>query len=399
MSTNINDYTIDELFEMLSLDRNNINIEEINTKIKELENKMINSKLDNSTVIFIEAMKEKIYSYISHSGYENNIINYNKKININSDLINTNNNKYFDRNIINKILIIDTKFRDDYDELSTNFNITLPYTIKNVISIQLSNIEFPNTWYVIDESIGNNFFHIKPSSEDYWYKIDISSGSYYYGDLFDLLSTKLSNVFSDEYTDLTNIEFSINLSFDNVAGTATGNGTVNIKYSEYAVDLIDTNFDLDFFSTDPNNYLYNGNDISILSKTLGWKLGFHNNINLTNSKSYISDSILDISGPRYLYLLLDDHNKSVHNNYIPFSDKMSKIKNTIDIFARISINGAAFSLYNENSFSVYADKRNYDGPIDLNKISIKVVDENGDILNLNNNNFSFTVKVETLNMN
>lgn len=396
MSTNINDYTIDEIFDMLSLNRDNINIEEINTKIKELENKMINSKLDNSTVIFIEAMKEKIYSYISYSGYENNIINYNKKINIISDLINTNNNKYFDRNIINKILIIDTKFRDDYDELSTNFNITLPYTIKNVISIQLSNMEFPNTWYVIDESIGNNFFHIKPSSEDYWYKVDISSGSYYYGDLFTLISTKLINIFSDENSDLANIEFSLNLSFDNAAGTATGDGKVNIKYPS---TLLDTNFDLDFFSEDPNNYIYKGTDINILSKTLGWKLGFHINSDINNNTSYTSDSILDISGPRYLYLLLDDHNKSVHNNYIPFSDKMSKIKNTIDIFARISINGAAFSLYNEKTFSVYADKRNYDGPIDLNKIGIKVVDENGDILNLNNNNFSFTIKIETLNMN
>lgn len=396
MSTNINDYTINELFDMLSLDRNNINIEEINTKIKDLEDKMINSKLDNSTVIFIEEMKEKIYSYISHSGYENNIINYDKKINISSELINTNNNKYFDRNIINKILIIDTKFRDDYDELSTNFSITLPYTIKNVISIQLSNIEFPNTWYVIDETIGNNYFHIKPSSEDYWYKIDISSGSYYYGDLFDLLSEKFNNIFTSEHTDLQNIAFFLNLSFDNVAGTATGNGTVGVNYS---VSGIYTNFDLDFFSIDPNNFIYDGNDINILSKTLGWKLGFQINRNLTNSTSYTSDSVLDISGPRYLYVLLDDHNKSVHNNYIPFSSNMSKLKNTIDIFARISVNGAAFSLYNENSFSVYADKRNYDGPIDLSKMTIKVVDENGDILNLNKNNFSFTVKVETLNMN
>jgi len=395
MSININDYTIDELFDMLSLNKHDINIEEINTKIKELENKMIHSKLDNSTVIFIEEIKKKIYSHISHSGYENNIINYNKKINISSDLINTNNNKYFERNIINKILIIDTKFRDNYTELSTNFNITLPYTIKNVISIQLSNIEFPNTWYVIDESIGNNFFHIKVSSENYWYKIDISSGSYYYDDLFTSISTKLNNTFSD--SDLAYIEPSINLSFDNVAGTATGTGTVNIKYSDSSTTT--PKFDLDFFSQDPNNFLYEGDDINILSKTLGWKLGFQINSNNNNNTSYISDSILDISGPRYLYLILDDHNKSVHNNYIPFSDKMSKIKNTIDIFARISVNGSAFSLYNENSFSIYADKRNYDGPIDLNKLSIKIIDENGDILNLNSNNFSFTVKVETLNMN
>ena len=399
MSTNINDYTIDELFDILSLNKYNINIEEINTKIKELENKMMNSKLDNSTVIFIEAIKEKIYSHISHSGFEKNVISYDKTSNIKSDLINTNNNKYFDRIIIDKILVIDTKFRDNYDEPSTNFNIVIPNPLKNVISMQLSNIEIPNTWYAIDETIGNNFFHIRETDSDIWYKIDISSGSYYYEDLISSINTRIEQVFIDtSYSEFTNIESSIDLSLNTNKSIPTGNGKVTIQLT----NDISTNFDLDFFSIDPNVSIYKESDINNISKLFGWKLGFHNSNYdyYYNNTSFTGESTLDIRGPRYLYLLLEDYNKSIYNNYIPFSKNMSKLKNTIDIFARISINNTgAFSMYNENKFKVYGDKRTYDGPININRLNIKVTDEYGDILNLNNNNFSFTIKMETLNMN
>lgn len=399
MSTNINDYTIDELFDILSLDKYNINIEEINTKIKELENKMMNSKLDNSTVIFIEAIKEKIYSHISHSGFEKNVISYDKTSNIKSDLINTNNNKYFDRIIIDKILVIDTKFRDNYDEPSTNFNIVIPNPLKNVISMQLANIEIPNTWYAIDETIGNNFFHIRETDSDTWYKIDISSGSYYYEDLISSINTRIEQVFIDtSYSEFTNIKSSIDLSLNTNKNIPTGNGKVTIQLT----NDISTNFDLDFFSIDPNVSIYKESDINNISKMFGWKLGFHNSNYdyYYNNTSFTGESTLDIRGPRYLYLLLEDYNKSIYNNYIPFSKNMSKLKNTIDIFARISINNTgAFSMYNENKFKVYGDKRSYDGPININRLNIKVIDEHGDILNLNNNNFSFTIKMETLNMN
>ena len=71
---------------------------------------------------------------------------------------------------------------------------------------------------------------------------------------------------------------------------------------------------------------------------------------------------------------------------------MSNIKNTIDIFARISLQGSAFSLYNSNSYSVYSDVRKYNGLIDLSRLTISLVDEFGSILNLNNNDYSFTIK-------
>jgi len=105
---------------------------------------------------------------------------------------------------------------------------------------------------------------------------------------------------------------------------------------------------------------------------------------------------IDLGGPRYLYLIIDDHNKYMNSAFIPFSRKMSSIKDTLNIFARISLQGAPFSLYNSNSFSVYSDIRKYNGLVDLSHLSIKLIDEYGTPLNLNNNDYSFTIKMNTI---
>tara|TARA_B110000114_G_scaffold182123_1_gene220793 strand:- start:377 stop:1600 length:1224 start_codon:yes stop_codon:yes gene_type:complete len=400
MNTNIDSYSIKDLFELFSIEDQNVNESIIKDKILILSEKMKESQLDDSMFLFLKEAEKKLIKNLNYSGYESNIINFTEsKFRENENLINSNSNKYYNRDIVEKVLIIDTRYRDNYEtELSTNFNVSLPQTIKNVISIQLSDIEFPNTWYSFDENVGNTFFHIRKHSnaDSYWYRVDISSGSYYHGDLIESINTYIDKI-ANEYNDVSfsYIDSIFNLSFDNAGGTATGQGTISFSYTPIDNATIDDyEFDLDFFSDDPNNVIYKGNDNVRCSKYFGWNLGFRN-IQYDyyyGKSSYTSESTLDIAGPRYLYLLVDDHNKYVNTNFIPFSSRMSNIKNTIDIFARISLQGSAFSLYNSNSYSVYSDIRKYNGLVDISRLTISFVDEYGRILNLNNNDYSFTIK-------
>jgi|TARA_B110000967_G_C18868207_1_gene553929 hypothetical protein len=407
MNTNIESYSIKDLYELFSIDEENVTNNMIKSKIIELSDKMKKSQLDDSMFLFLKEAEKKLIKNLNHSGYESNIINFDDKQSFykNDVLVNSNNNKYYNRDLVDKVLIIDTRYRDNYtSESATHFNVSLPQVIKNVISIQLSDIEFPNTWYTFDESIGNTFFHIRKSLDNNtWYRIDISSGSYYHGDLIESINSYIdtttnTNINNDLDASFASISAIFNLSFDNAGGTATGQGTISFSYSPFDnsgnATTGDYEFDLDFFSDDPNNVIYQGNDQVRCSKYLGWNLGFRNiQYDYYYGKStYISESTLDIAGPRYLYLLVDDHNKYVNSNFIPFSNKMSNIKNTIDIFARISLQGSAFSLYNSNSYSVYSDVRKYNGLIDLSRLTISLVDEFGSILNLNNNDYSFTIK-------
>lgn len=64
-------------------------------------------------------------------------------------------------NTILKAISIDTRFRENYySTKSTNLNITLPFRLENVISYRIVGITLPLTYYNISQSYGNNVMQI-----------------------------------------------------------------------------------------------------------------------------------------------------------------------------------------------------------------------------------------------
>ena len=62
---------------------------------------------------------------------------------------------------ITNTINIDTRFRDNYDSTSsTNINITLENMQKRVVSLKLSSVEIPMSFYNISQSRNNNTFII-----------------------------------------------------------------------------------------------------------------------------------------------------------------------------------------------------------------------------------------------
>ena len=60
-----------------------------------------------------------------------------------------------------------------------------------------------------------------------------------------------------------------------------------------------------------------------------------------------------------------------------------------NILARISIKGSYFSLIMENDFNIITEPRRYFGPVDIQRLRIRLYDERGRILSMNNSNYSF----------
>ena len=98
-------------------------------------------------------------------------------------------------------------------------------------------------------------------------------------------------------------------------------------------------------------------------------------------------------GPRYVYLVVDDYNNNVNNSY--FAAFNSSILNK-NILARISVQGSVYSILSDASLALKAIPREYFGPIDIQKLQIQLLDEYGRILDLNNMDFSFALKLECL---
>ena len=113
----------------------------------------------------------------------------------------------------------------------------------------------------------------------------------------------------------------------------------------------------------------------------------------TGELFYISEGIMDIIGPRYLFLVVDDGiSSSVNSNFFS-ADGSGLPGNTI---ARISLKGAAFNIQSQNDFSVYTEPRLYFGPVNIATLNIKLIDEYQRIIDLNGSDMSFTLRLTSL---
>jgi hypothetical protein len=149
--------------------------------------------------------------------------------------------------------------------------------------------------------------------------------------------------------------------------------------------------------TDISKYYLTSNIPSI--QRVGWMLGFRDSYYTSVDKKeipqlyYTADSVLHIIGPSYLYLILDDFNKSSNINFLSASKNGMLPDN---IIARISLKSMAFGIQSQNDYGVYSESRFYYGPVNIRKLHIKVIDEFGRTLNLNNNDFSCTFRLTTI---
>ena len=129
-----------------------------------------------------------------------------------------------------------------------------------------------------------------------------------------------------------------------------------------------------------------------ISNKIGWNLGFIKS-KYRGSKTYTADTVIEPANIRYIYLAIDDFNNSSNNHFI------NVFKNSImspDILARISVKGSYFSLIMESDFNIVTEPRRYFGPVDIQRLRIRLFDDKGRILPMNNSNFSFCLNLKIL---
>jgi len=283
------------------------------------------------------------------------------------------------RRITTKNLTIDTRFRQNYySTSSTNIHIELPIKISKVVSMQLSSIELPTTFYTISKQLGNNFFTLEISDSAATAIITIPDGNYLPSDLVDYLNSFIQGLgapFSD-----------IILILNIISGTKTGSGQLiaAIKNPASASTLFSLNFQADINGVEDK--------YTPLPSKLGWLLGFRAGI-YENNSSYVSEGIVDTSGTRYLFVVVDDHNNNVDNGF--YSAFSSSLLNN-NILARISLQSNYFNIFSENNLSLITTPRDYYGPVDIQKLDIQLLDEYGRILNINNMDYSLSIKFKTI---
>ena len=270
-----------------------------------------------------------------------------------------------------KYLNIDSRFRDTYDSSAkADYTITLPERVNNVRSLELKSLELPITFFNFSASQENNTFQLRIGASQT--TIIIDDGQYDAGDLVTEVNTKLGAAgapFSD---------ISIGISTSNVATFTNANAnpcTLTFDKSD---------------CTSPS---------SSLASKFGWKVGFRlNEYEIEGSGGTQSgEAIVTLYLPRYLYFIVDEFSNA--NPYSFFGLLQNSQISSQQILARMTIpttfvNGE-LRILDQNQFMV-TDVRKYSNEINIQRLHVSIVDEFGNVIDLNGADFSFCLKLTTL---
>jgi hypothetical protein len=261
--------------------------------------------------------------------------------------------------------------------------------------MQLAAIELPVVFYGISSSIGNNFLYLKvnynsfdDSGEVYEDEIIITipEGNYSGADFVSNINTALSPKDNNNNLLYPDSVFSyIQISLDvNINGSGTGRATIEATGDR---SLYINSITMDF-TKDQNGVTDN---VPTYSK-IGRNLGFIRP-NYVGSSVYTGETMVEPSSVRYIYLVVDDFNNSVNSHFISAFNQSLMNSN---ILARIAIKGSYFSIIMESDLNMISEPRKYFGPVDINKLKVQLVEENGNILQMNNANYSFCLNFKML---
>jgi len=340
---------------------------------------------------------------------------------------------YKPETIVTRIVSIDSQYRQNIATLTpdgrvgkegapdsnslnfnTNFTVDLPEALTNVVSIKLYSVQIPTTWYTFDHHLGNT--------------------SYKYGD--DLSFIDVGNYDISGVCDALNESGLTGTTFAEQSNVISLGGDVGHYINSYTSDMSN----------------------SFINQNLFWNLGFRKTIGDNDDISFnaasTGDVPADVYGPRYFVLNLDDYNQnsqskgllSVTDQYNPINaiqskrtDGKSETRLTkAQLYSQSSKLGhdelkdnklVASTRYNNlrnnagsksnNAFALIPlrdvislrakgeplvefgrileeNVRTYSGPVDIERLKIQLLDDKGNLVNLHDNDWSFSLVVEQL---
>lgn len=277
-----------------------------------------------------------------------------------------------------KIINFDSRFRNAYyNTKSSDFHLDLPETYKKIVNMQLSSYQIPTTIYGVNET--NNFFHI--DYRDDIKKIDISNGNY---SVLDPSGGRFAKSKISESMNATHHSFD-SPGFDFDINPITGRSEITNKTGYDCRILFNRDTTGDTIVETP------------LPFKLGWLLGYRaGEYMLENGKVLISEGIANFDVPKYLYISINDFTQASHNN---FAGTFSESIISEHLIAKINYG----TLITDNKiYQTHMDDdppnfiRTYFGPVDIKKLHIKILDEYGRVVDLNNMDWSFTIILDSL---
>jgi hypothetical protein len=298
---------------------------------------------------------------------------------------------------------IDSIFRKDYlTSNSSDFLFEMPEPIKNVMIMKLITIELPNTFYQFTEK--NNAFRmvthyavplddgtINPSYETI---VTIPPGSYPAGDLMALIQNffdvngdlQYLAIEVDDYTSKTTIRFK----------TAD---ELTIDFDIDTVDKIIQNlrnyYTFDIFFDHQTPLCVERPEYETVGWTFGYRKLFYTGIGYethveqkfqsTFNGALVSEGIFGANKMNYTFLCVNDFNRNSRESIITGNGNRTHLNK--DILSRVTIKFGSFFVNLDAGDNVFRE-RHYGGPVNIDRLQLKLIDKYGNPLDLNGSDWS-----------
>jgi hypothetical protein len=395
-------------------------------------------------------------------------------------------------NVTTRIISLDSQYRQvtGPNDISTDYTLDLSEHLVNVLSLKPYSFQVPYTWYTIDTSNGNTCFWISfmNTTTNLFEKsvsINLDPGNY--------TTTSIVTALNTSFTDAGFSGFTGNPVLYN---STSGKITLNLYGGHYTDPITSTTYNITettiitFF--DPTDELSCSSNsckqTNLVNQTLGWTLGYRLPYVNVSASGNVAPAIINLIGPKYLIVVIDDLNQNHINNGLIGITELSKtlklptyysrdlpvrctsanpmgtnfdsntefliddinagtlimdkwdvsyvptptvlptapriltqsqiysineiIKNNernvkyrssaptcSDIFAIIPLDKKGLStgeLYVEDSSTLQLNKRVYFGPVNIDRMRVKLLDDRGNVLNLNGADWCITIVAEIL---
>ena len=335
--------------------------------------------------------------------------------------------------IMTKTINVDSRFRDNYSSnVSNNFTFDLEDDSENkVISMSVTSIDLPLSNYTFSQEKTNTKFMVIDLSGD----SDLSNGTVYDCTVYTLPDGNYVVDTDDNVKAFNDIANNINNNVDTEIGTIEYNGPNNISlFTPVNVVTTNTLIDLSFniyipsstasftsnltntsaihFLLDNSNNIIPSNDILDVQQTLGWQIGFRD---VSGYFIIEPDEVVDGSSPciinttQYIYISIRENGLGLPslNKFLPRFPKKTYNRTTScspapstyreTIISRLNIpsdENSVFKILNVGGgMNQLNRKRIYDGPKRIYNLNITLLDEYGNMLSLNNIDWSMTIEL------
>ena len=276
--------------------------------------------------------------------------------------------------ILQKCLSVDSRFCNSSSH--SDFILSLPNKIQNAVSMECKSIEIlSQNLFNITQSLGNNYIYVSVSAkEGEFNKVFVISDGYYDADL--LMETLNRMCAEQKNTPFLFLEWK-----KDPFGSNKCVLMVNNKEDPYYLEKI-KHISLDFRVNINGESDHQQESFTRMGYLLGFTLKTY-----SGKMQYMGEIPVNTSSSLpYFYLSIDDYqNRSV----ACFQPAFSQITSSPANLARISLN------HKTNEAHIISTPRNYFGPVDINRLQVRLLDPFGKILSLNSN-FSFCLLFNTV---